>query len=146
MSSSAANECFPLPPKPPVSSSAIGSWHPPWPICWHNSKSMRILLVLVTALGLTAAGEMSLTVEKLTAFIRSAVQLKQPDRQVAEYLHHGKMVEKLDDRTVEELQGMGAGPKTVAALRELSEASGSLPVAPAPPPNPGVVPSRPRDS
>src|SRR6266481_3266796 len=123
MSSSPASECFQPPPKPPVFSSGTAIWHPPWPICWHNSSSMRCLLVLATALGLTAAGELSLTVDKLTAFIRSAVQLKQPDRQVAEYLHHVKMVEKLDDRTVEELQGMGAGPKTVAALRELSDAS-----------------------
>jgi len=107
---------------------------------------MRFLLVLAAALSLAAAGEMSLTVEKLAAFIRSAVQLKQPDKQVAEYLHHVKMVEKLDDRTVEELQGMGAGPRTVAALRELSEASNSLPVAAPPPPRPVVVPIAPPDS
>ncbi len=81
-----------------------------------QNSSMRCLLVLVTALALTAAGEMSLTVEKLTEFIRSAAQKKQPDKQVAETLRHFKMVEKLDDRTVEELQSLGAGPKSVAAL------------------------------
>jgi hypothetical protein len=100
---------------------------------------MRYVLIFAAALGLTAA-DMSLTVDKLTAFIRSAIQLKQPDRQVAEYLHHVKMVEKLDDRMVEDLQGMGAGPKTVAALRELSNASSTLPAAAPPPPKPVVVP------
>ena len=49
--------------------------------------------------------------------------MKQPDKQVAETLRHFKMVEKLDDRTIEELQSLGAGPKTVAALKELGDAS-----------------------
>ena len=65
---------------------------------------MRCLLLLVTSLALTAAGEMPLTVAKLTDFIKSAVQLKQPDKQVAETLRHFRMTEKLDDRTIEELQ------------------------------------------
>jgi hypothetical protein len=107
---------------------------------------MRYLLILVTALGLAAASDMALTVENLVKFIRSSIQLKQPDRQVAEYLHHVKMLEKLDDVTVEELQGMGAGPKTVAALRELTDASVSLPAAPPPAPKPVIVPIAPPDS
>src|SRR5207245_3410040 len=42
-----------------------------------------------------------------------------------------------------ELQGEGIGPKTVQALRDLSEASASLPAAPppaAPPPKPVIPP------
>jgi hypothetical protein len=74
---------------------------------------------LVTALALAANAEMSLTVNQLIKFIQSAIQLKQPDRQVAEYLKHVKMVEKLDDQTIEDLQGQGAGPKTVAVLKDL---------------------------
>jgi len=93
---------------------------------------MRVLLALVTALGLAASTEMSLTVEKLVAFIRSSIQLKQPDKQVAEYLRHVKLSQKLDDQTIEELQGLGAGPKTVAALKDLSGSSASLPAAPPP--------------
>jgi hypothetical protein len=107
---------------------------------------MRYLLLLVTALALSAAGEMSLTVEKLTEFIRSAVQMKQPDKQVAETLRHFKMAEKLDDRTIEDLQSLGAGPKTVAALKELGDASVSLPEAAPPAPKPVVVPPPPPDS
>jgi hypothetical protein len=107
---------------------------------------MRCLLLLVTALVLSGAGEMSLTVDKLTDFIRSAVRLKQTDKEVAETLRHVKMVEKLDDRTIEELQSLGAGPKTVAALKELGDASSSLPQAAPPPPKPVVVPPPPPDS
>jgi hypothetical protein len=107
---------------------------------------MRCLLLLVTSLALTAAGEMPLTVAKLTEFIKSAVQMKQPDKQVAETLRHFRMTEKLDDRTIEDLQSLGAGPKTVAALKELGDASASLPEAAAPAPKPVVVPIPPPDS
>src|SRR5579864_6548814 len=107
---------------------------------------MKWVLCLVTAVGLAATAEMSLTVAKLVAFVRSTIQLKQPDKQVAEYLHHVKMVEKLDDQTIEDLQGQGAGQKTVAALKELGTASASLPTAAPPPPKPVYVPKPPPDS
>ena len=107
---------------------------------------MRCLLVFVTAAILFAAGEMNMTVAQLVMFIRSSVELKQPDRQVAEYLRHVKLKDKLEDRTIEDLQSLGAGPKTVAALRELSEASANLTVAPPPPPPPVYVPPPPPDS
>ena len=85
---------------------------------------------------------MRLTVAQLTDFIRSSVKMKQPDRQVAEYLKHVKLANKLDDRTIEDLQGIGAGPKTVAMLRALGETSGSLPPPP-PVPMKVVAPSVP---
>jgi hypothetical protein len=100
---------------------------------------MRWIFCLVTALGLAASAEMNLTVDQLVKFIHSAVQLKQPDRQVAEYLKHVKMAEKLDDQTIEDLQSQGAGPKTVAALKELGTASATLVKAAAPPPVPKAV-------
>jgi hypothetical protein len=107
---------------------------------------MRYLLFLTAAAGLIVAADMSLTVDKLKAFIASAVQLKQPDIQVAQYLRHVKMTEKLDDQTVETLQGQGAGPRTVAALRELVEASSSLPEAAPPAPKVVYVEAPPPDS
>jgi hypothetical protein len=107
---------------------------------------MRFLLVLVTAAILTAAGEMTMTVAQLVMFIRSSVELKQPDVKVAEYLRKVKLTDKLDDRTIEDLQSLGAGAKTVAALRELGEASASLRAAPPPPPKPVYVPPPPPDS
>jgi hypothetical protein len=108
---------------------------------------MRWILCLITALGLAATAEMNLTVAKLVQFIHSAIDLKQPDRQVAEYLKHVRMVEKLDDKTIEDLQGDGAGPRTVAALKELRDASEKLTTAaPPPPPKPGYVQAPPPDS
>jgi hypothetical protein len=107
---------------------------------------MRYLLLLVTAAVLTAASEMNMTVAQLVMFIRSSVELKQPDVKVAEYLRHVKLTDKLDDRTIEDLQSQGAGPKTVAALRELGEASASLQSAPPPPPKPVYVPPPPPNS
>jgi hypothetical protein len=107
---------------------------------------MRYLLILVAAAVLTAASEMNLTVAQLVMFIRSSVELKQPDVKVAEYLRHVKLTDKLDDRTIEDLQSQGAGPKTVAALRELGEASASLQSAPPPPPKPVYIPPPPPNS
>jgi hypothetical protein len=104
------------------------------------------MFVFATAAVLIAAGEMNLTVAQLVAFIRSSVELKQPDVKVAEYLRKVKLTDKLDDRTIEDLQSQGAGPRTVAALRELSEASASLPVAAPPPPKPVYVPPPPPSS
>jgi hypothetical protein len=76
-----------------------------------------------------AAPAQSLSVKQLYSFIQSSVQIKQSDKEVAAYLAKVKMTEKLDDRTVEELQSMGIGPKTVAALRALRDQSQSLAAA-----------------
>lgn len=95
-----------------------------------HKRLIPALLILVAALALPAASDMRLSVQDLVAFIRSSINLKQPDRQVAEYLKHVKLSNKLDDRTIEELQGMGAGTKTVAALRELRDSSTSLAAPP----------------
>jgi hypothetical protein len=107
---------------------------------------MRCLLIVLTAALLTAASEMNMTVAQLVMFIKSSVELKQPDSKVAEYLRHVKLTDKLDDRTIENLQSLGAGSKTVAALRELGDASASLHTAPPPPPKPVYVPPPPPDS
>jgi hypothetical protein len=107
---------------------------------------MRCLLLLATATGLLlAASEIRMNLQQLKQFIQSAVQLKQPDVEVAKYLHTIKLTEKLDDRTVESLQGMGAGPKTVAVLRTMVDSTTSLPEAAPPPPKPVYVPKPPPD-
>jgi len=86
------------------------------------------------------------TVTELVSFIKDSIKRKQDDRLVADYLlKRMKMKERLDDKTVEELEGLGAGPRTVVALHKLSKESAALataapplPVeaAPAPPPPP----------
>jgi hypothetical protein len=81
-----------------------------------------------------AHAQMRMSADQLISFIKSSIQLHHDDRKVADYLHKIKLSDRLEDRRVEELQGMGAGPKTVIALRELSEASSNLAVTPPPPP------------
>jgi hypothetical protein len=101
----------------------------------------RIVLLALT-MCLPGLAQMRLTVDQLVQFIRSSIQLKHEDRRVAEYLKKVQLSEKLDERGIEELQGLGAGPKTVQALRALSEASAALP-APPPPPVKQVIASIP---
>ncbi len=93
--------------------------------------------IFALCIAVAAFAQMRMSVEQLREFIQSSIKLHQEDKQVADYLKKVKLTERLDDRAVEELQGMGAGPRTVAALRELSAESAKLP-APAPPP-PKVV-------
>jgi hypothetical protein len=80
------------------------------------------------------AQQRQMTVPQLVSFIRSSVQLRQDDRQVADVVRRIKLINRLDDKTVEQLEGMGAGPKTMVALRQLETASATL--APPPPPVP----------
>lgn len=99
------------------------------------------LLFLGVSMGLPA--QTSMTVEQLVSFIKSSVQLKQPDREVAKFLRGVTLSQRLDDRTIEELQGEGAGPRTVEALHELRDATKGLPAPPppaAPAPKPPPIP------
>jgi len=78
------------------------------------------------------AQQRQMTVPQLVSFIRSSIQLHQDDRQVADVVRRVKLANRLDGKTIEDLQGLGAGPRTVAALKLLETASASL-APPAPP-------------
>ncbi|MGC9946412.1 MAG: hypothetical protein ABSF64_08595 [Bryobacteraceae bacterium] len=97
----------------------------------------RIAAVYVMCLNVWAAA--GYTVEQVKQFVQSAVQLKNPDKDVAETLRKMKLSERLDLDTVEALQRQGAGPKTVAVLKELATESSALPAALPPAPKPEVV-------
>jgi hypothetical protein len=89
----------------------------------------------------------SLSVEKLVAFLQSSEKLikegKMTDRDLANYLTKVKLTERLDDRTIEEIQGYGKiGPKTLQALTSLRDRTQALAAA-APivaPPKPTPIP------
>ena len=103
---------------------------------------MRLLFALLF-MGVCAQAQRPMTVAELTTFVKSQIKMKGDDRATADFLSHKiKLTEKLDDRTVEELQGLGAGLNTVRALRKLSEESASLRAAP-PPAAPPVPPPPP---
>jgi hypothetical protein len=100
---------------------------------------------LVAALILLAwaAAAQSLTIKQLVSFLESSIQMKQTDKEVAGFLSKARLSEKLDDRTIEDLQGKGIGPKTVAALKALRDQSESLPAAAALTPDAKPVPKPP---
>ena len=94
---------------------------------------MRFKLIFVLMCSALMA-QRAMTVADLTTFIKSQIKLKADDKITANFLHTIKLTQKLEDSAVEELQGLGAGARTVAALRKLEEESAGLGTAPPPPP------------
>ena len=94
-------------------------------------RSLRIL-VLLAAAAVTLVAQRQMTVSQLRTFIRSSIQMKNDDRQVADFVRKVKLKDRLDARIIEDLQGLGAGPRTISALKELATLSVKLPNAPTP--------------
>jgi hypothetical protein len=104
------------------------------------------LLAAVVAVCSIAMGQ-SLSVDKLVVFLQSSEKMikegKMTDRELASYLSKVKLTERLDDRTIENIQGMvPLGPKTLEALHTLRDHSQALAEAKiyAPPPKPVPIP------
>jgi hypothetical protein len=93
------------------------------------------LLAAVFAISLAASAQ-TLTIDKLVQFIKSCtdpqMRGRYPDKQVADYVHHLKLSERLDDKTLESLEAMSIGPQTRHALEDLRDRSKTLTAA-APP-------------
>lgn len=103
-------------------------------------KAKVLLLFAIVFLALPAWPQRAMTATDVIAFVDSQIKLKGDDRATAEFLRGVKLTQKLDVSDVENLQGKGAGVRTLQALRKLSEDSAVLPAAPAPPPPPPVTP------
>jgi len=103
---------------------------------------MQRLFVALLLCGVSslASDSRGITVAQLITFMRSAIEQKNPDREVAKTLIHLKLTEKLNDSTIEQLQSEGLGPQTVAALKQLAAASANLGAPVIPPPPPKYVP------
>jgi hypothetical protein len=93
------------------------------------ARSKLIFVFLCAAL--VAMAQRAMTLAEVTGFVKSQIKLKSDDRATADFLRKVKLTQKLEDTVVEELQGLGAGSKTVAALRALEQESAGLPAAPA---------------
>src|ERR1051325_4170496 len=87
---------------------------------------LRIALALLCAVTAIAAPSTA-TVAEIISMVRDAIAKHESDAALAKNLHRLKAVEKLDRRTVEELESAGAGPKSVAELERLRDGSTSLP-------------------
>jgi hypothetical protein len=108
---------------------------------------MRARLAVVACLfSIVLPAQVKLTVAQLSEFIKSAVQLKQDDRKVAEYLKKVQLSEQLTDLAVEEMQSLGAGPRTVIELHNLRDATASLSAPKPPAPKPVYIGPPPPDS
>jgi hypothetical protein len=85
----------------------------------------------ILCLGLLAVVALSaqtgLRFDQLRDLLRSSIAQGLNDRDVAKYLKDQQVSFQLTPVMVEEFQGLGVGPRTLAELRRLSEASASLP-------------------
>ncbi len=91
-------------------------------------KLRTLCLVGLFAAGLTA--QVGRTVEEVTGFVKQALAQKAKDKDLAAAVEGIRLKYRLDESAVTELQQAGAGPKTVAALRHLSQSSAGLPREP----------------
>jgi len=76
---------------------------------------------------LAAAPPQGSSIATLIALVRKAIEKKEADGKLAGELHKLWLAQSLDDRTIEELESEGAGPKSVAELLDLRDASANLP-------------------
>ena len=108
-------------------------------------RTARLVAVVLSRCG--AQAQSKLTRRAIVSFVKSSVQLQHDDRQIANFIKKNvKLSNRLDARQVEELQGMGAGPQTVAALKGLITESASLEAPPPPAPKLVVAGPPPPDS
>jgi hypothetical protein len=103
--------------------------------------------IVLVATAVAAMAQYTMTARQVYAFIESSIHLHHDDVKVAAYVKKIKLTDRLEDRKVEELQGMGAGPATVRALRALSASSVTMAVAPPPVvvPKPVIPPPEPEE-
>jgi hypothetical protein len=108
---------------------------------------LRFLLLLLFLAVAANAQQRAMTVAQVEEFVKSQMKLgPERDRTTADYLlKNVKLTQRLDDRTVEDLQGQGVGRETIRALRKLAMDSAGLPAPPpvvvVPPPPPPKPPS-----
>jgi hypothetical protein len=102
-------------------------------------RRSRALLSVVIAGVLTAATHEPSSVATLISLVRKAIEHHESDNKLAGELRKIMLVQRLDDRTIEELESEGAGPKSIAELLDLRDltvnlpAPAALPEFPAPP-------------
>ena len=84
------------------------------------------------ALCAVSLAESPLSVQKLFEAVNSSIAQKSSDKDVADWLATVRLTDRLEDQTIEELQSLGAGPRTIAALKKLGNLSAKLPVASSP--------------
>ena len=100
---------------------------------------MRKILPALLVLALCAAAQSRRTVDDLVTYIKTGIAQHYKDADVAATIQSLRLASRLDEKTVAELQHLGAQPKTVAALHKLAAASAGLPEAAPPVAKPAPV-------
>ena len=93
---------------------------------------MRKIWAAGLLLALCISAQSRRSVEELVNYIKTAIAGHYKDADVAATVQNIHLANRLDEKTVTELQHLGAQPKTVAALQKLAAASANLPEAAAP--------------
>jgi len=93
---------------------------------YNESMRVRVLLVALLA-GLLLQAQSPLTYNQLRDLLRSSLEQKHQDREIANFLKTQKLTFALDDKLIEEFVGMGVGAKTLEALEKLKTDSQGLP-------------------
>jgi hypothetical protein len=87
----------------------------------------RHLPVAIAVCAMAFGQSRILSVQTLVEMVRSAITLKNPDRDLAAYIATVHLTNRLEEQTVRQLQSLGAGPRTVAALRVLEHLTAQMP-------------------
>ena len=102
---------------------------------------MRFRLTAAVLVFSFAAAAQTMSLEQLVAFLQSSEKMiakgTMTDKELANYLSKAKLTQRLEDRTIEELQGsIDFGPRTLEALHDLRDRTATLakgaPVQPPP--------------
>jgi hypothetical protein len=87
----------------------------------------RVALIALAA-GLLLPAQSGLTYQQLRGLIRSSLEQRHQDREVANFLKTQKLTFALDDQLIEEFVGMGVGPRTLETLQKLKSDSQGMPL------------------
>jgi hypothetical protein len=77
------------------------------------------------------AAQNTLTAEQLIGFVKSSIERKMTDVEIARYLRTVKLSQRLSDSQFEDLLTAGLGQRTLQALHAIQDQSQGLPLAPA---------------
>ena len=91
-----------------------------------RSVAFRIAAVAAIAV-LAAAHPPESSVATLIAVVQRAVERQDSDGKLAGEIRKIRLVQRLDDHVIEELESEGAGPKSVAEMLDLRDLSADLP-------------------